>query len=62
MKLQNTIVRAASFALVAILAPACHSRPEPAAPATAHLAEQAPAVRSVGTVEFRSCRTRPTAA
>lgn len=45
MKLQNTILRAAAFTLVAILAPACQSRPAgPVAPAAAHLAEQAPAV------------------
>lgn len=43
MKRQNTILRAASFALVAMLAPACHSHREPVVPGPPPSTAQAPA-------------------
>ncbi len=52
MKRQNTILRAASFALVAMLAPACHSRPEAVVPGPPPSTAQAPAAdRSAPSIE-----------
>ena len=47
MTTQNTTLRAASFALAAILLSACHSRPGPTAPAAAQQAVQAPSLQEL---------------
>ena len=51
MKRQSTILRAASFALVAMLVPACQSRPEAVVPGPPPSTAQAPAADPDGTVD-----------